>query len=99
MNNPKYMIVLICVPCPRVESALQVRGYAYSGGGHAIIRVDVSADNGRTWTTADLEPVYDRRYRYGDSYNGVGRMHACLPCMVKIEGKENIEKEDLMLIG
>eukprot|EP01034_Spumella_vulgaris_P021989 gene21989-28076_t len=30
------------------------QGYAYSGGGRGIIRVDVSADGGATWTTAAL---------------------------------------------
>ncbi|KAL8294793.1 hypothetical protein RB597_008253 [Gaeumannomyces tritici] len=29
-------------------------GYAYSGGGKAIIRVDVSVDGGRTWDQAEL---------------------------------------------
>ncbi|EPS29503.1 hypothetical protein PDE_04453 [Penicillium oxalicum 114-2] len=29
-------------------------GYAYSGGGREIIRVDVSADGGRTWHEAEL---------------------------------------------
>lgn len=32
-----------------------VRGYAYSGGGRGIVRVDVSADGGKTWTTATLK--------------------------------------------
>lgn len=31
-----------------------VRGYAYSGGGRGIVRVDVSADGGQTWHTARL---------------------------------------------
>jgi len=34
-----------------------VRGYAYSGGGSAVVRVDVTADNGKTWITANLEPL------------------------------------------
>ena len=34
-----------------------VRGYAYSGGGAAVARVDVSADNAKTWHTATLEPI------------------------------------------
>lgn len=29
-------------------------GYAYSGGGCRIIRVDVTADCGQNWRTADL---------------------------------------------
>ncbi|KAF4977134.1 hypothetical protein FZEAL_6322 [Fusarium zealandicum] len=31
-------------------------GYAYSGGGRAIIRVDVSLDNGKTWSQASILP-------------------------------------------
>lgn len=29
-------------------------GYSWSGGGREIIRVDVTTDNGETWTTATL---------------------------------------------
>jgi len=31
-----------------------VKGYAWSGGGRDIIRVDVSTDGGKTWAAADL---------------------------------------------
>ena len=31
-----------------------VRGYAYSGAGAQVVRVDVSADKGKTWHTACL---------------------------------------------
>nr|XP_037867145.1 sulfite oxidase isoform X3 [Bombyx mori] len=34
------------------NGAVQVRGYAYSGGGAKIVRVDVSADGGRSWWEA-----------------------------------------------
>lgn len=52
----------ICSPRPgtNVEGptdSLEVKGYAFSGGGRKIIRVDVSADGGKTWTTAELEPA------------------------------------------
>jgi sulfite oxidase len=30
------------------------RGWAWSGGGRAISRVDVSGDGGRSWTVADV---------------------------------------------
>ncbi|KYM81913.1 putative sulfite oxidase, mitochondrial [Atta colombica] len=33
---------------------IQVKGYAWSGGGRKIIRVDVTNDKGKTWHTADL---------------------------------------------
>ncbi|KAH7251592.1 Oxidoreductase, molybdopterin-binding domain-containing protein [Fusarium tricinctum] len=31
-------------------------GYAYSGGGRSIIRVDISVDNGKTWSQASIIP-------------------------------------------
>ena len=31
-----------------------IQGYAYSGGGRGIVRVDVSSDSGSTWRTATL---------------------------------------------
>jgi hypothetical protein len=31
-----------------------IRGYAYSGGGREIIRVDISLDHGKTWDQAEL---------------------------------------------
>lgn len=37
---------------PSREASL--RGYAYSGGGRKIVRVDVSLDNGKTWDQAEL---------------------------------------------
>lgn len=36
---------------------LHVAGWAFSGGGRGIMRVDVSADGGGTWHTATLERV------------------------------------------
>ena len=49
-----------CITHPQSSSALEagsvetIKGYAYSGGGRGIVRVDVSADGGKTWTTAAL---------------------------------------------
>jgi len=37
------------------DGKLPVRGWAWAGGGRPIIRVDVSADGGKTWTTAKLD--------------------------------------------
>ncbi|XP_064473334.1 sulfite oxidase-like [Ornithodoros turicata] len=34
---------------------IQVKGYAWSGGGRKIVRVDISADGGRTWKAAKLK--------------------------------------------
>lgn len=38
------------------EDSISVEGYSYSGGGRRIVRVDVSADDGRTWHQAELLP-------------------------------------------
>lgn len=38
------------------EDSVAVEGYAFSGGGRRIVRVDVSADNGRSWHQAELLP-------------------------------------------
>ncbi|NXU92197.1 SUOX oxidase, partial [Xiphorhynchus elegans] len=33
---------------------LTVKGYAWSGGGREVVRVDVSLDGGHTWQAAEL---------------------------------------------
>jgi sulfite oxidase len=50
----------ICSPAPGAvipdeATEVPVKGYAWSGGGRAIIRVDVSGDGGHSWQTADLK--------------------------------------------
>lgn len=56
----------ICVPedesSVKVESdgTILVKGYAWSGGGRGIIRVDVSPDDGKTWFEAQLIGKNDR---------------------------------------
>ena len=37
------------------DEDIVIEGYAYSGGGRGIIRVDVSIDSGKTWHTAKLK--------------------------------------------
>lgn len=55
----------ICVPNPAetevkiVDNCIEVKGYAYSGGGCRIIRVDVTGDQGKTWVAADLNQLTD----------------------------------------
>lgn len=51
----------ICEPVEGAEVDINndevlVKGYAFSGGGRGIIRVDVSADGGKTWIDAKLKP-------------------------------------------
>lgn len=45
-------------PAPHSKVAaggeINVHGYAWSGGGRGIVRVDVSADGGKTWQVASL---------------------------------------------
>ncbi|KAI3622791.1 nitrate reductase [Moniliophthora roreri] len=36
------------------NDSYEVRGYAYSGGGRRITRVELSCDDGRTWSLADI---------------------------------------------
>ncbi|MCJ1377681.1 hypothetical protein MMC17_000777 [Xylographa soralifera] len=37
------------------EANVVIEGYAISGGGRSIVRVDVSTDNGKTWDQAEIE--------------------------------------------
>lgn len=36
------------------QATYPIRGYAYSGGGRKVIRVEVSIDGGKTWTLSNL---------------------------------------------
>lgn len=55
----------ICSPNPYekevkiVDGCIEVKGYAWSGGGNKIIRVDITGDRGNTWHVADLEQLKD----------------------------------------
>jgi len=49
----------ICLPksgsmLDRQQESVLVQGYAYSGGGRSVFRVDVSGDGGNNWTQAQL---------------------------------------------
>jgi len=35
--------------------SLTIKGYAYSGGGRGVARVDISIDGGKTWEVADIK--------------------------------------------
>jgi sulfite oxidase len=45
-----------------------IQGYAYSGGGREISRVDVSLDGGRTWDQADLVDDWTRQGGKGSKH-------------------------------
>ncbi|RFU35632.1 hypothetical protein B7463_g648, partial [Scytalidium lignicola] len=44
----------------------RVRGYAYSGGGRRITRVEVTLDKGRSWALADIRYFEDDYREYAD---------------------------------
>eukprot|EP00658_Telonema_sp_P-2_P010269 TRINITY_DN1386_c0_g2_i2.p1 TRINITY_DN1386_c0_g2~~TRINITY_DN1386_c0_g2_i2.p1 ORF type:complete len:209 (+),score=62.21 TRINITY_DN1386_c0_g2_i2:260-886(+) len=46
------------------DDEVYVEGYAYSGGGNKIIKVDVTIDNGETWVRADLEQSNQQEGRH-----------------------------------
>ncbi|GIL84054.1 hypothetical protein Vretifemale_12777 [Volvox reticuliferus] len=65
----------ICEPAPGTpvsvsDGEITLRGYAWSGGGRGIIRVDVSTDGGATWTAAKLLPPPPGAPPPGSSYTG-----------------------------
>lgn len=45
------------------ENKLPVKGYAWSGGGRRVVRVDVSADGGQTWVPAQLHSEDDTLHK------------------------------------
>lgn len=45
------------------EESVILRGYAFSGAGRRIVRVDVSPDDGRTWQQAQFEAAEEKGQR------------------------------------
>ena len=45
------------------EESIILQGYAFSGGGSRIVRVDVSPDNGKTWQQAHIEEAEQKGQR------------------------------------
>lgn len=45
---------------PDNEGFITIKGYAWSGGGNGIIRVDITADQGESWHVAELEQLDQR---------------------------------------
>jgi sulfite oxidase len=55
-EQPVMSAITAPTPSDVVEGdTVDVRGFAWSGGGRGIVRVDLSADDGRTWHTATLK--------------------------------------------
>ncbi|KAF2478503.1 Oxidoreductase, molybdopterin-binding domain-containing protein, partial [Neohortaea acidophila] len=45
------------------EESVVLRGYAFSGAGRRVVRVDVSPDNGKTWQQANIEDAEQKGHR------------------------------------
>jgi len=58
MTTPVQSAICECLLSDDKKSAV-VKGYSFSGGGNAIIRVDVSANGGKTWTDAELQNEFE----------------------------------------
>ena len=50
---------------PASTKTVAVRGYAYSGGGRGIVRVEVTADDGGSWTMARTRSDPQKQSRCG----------------------------------
>ncbi|OWY99773.1 Sulfite oxidase [Phytophthora megakarya] len=70
------------------SSFVTVKGYAWSGGGRNIIRVDISVDGGKTWTPAELHESGKRQ-----KYN---RAWAWTPWELDVEVPPGTKKLDIM---
>ena len=61
--DPKYIIndlninAAMCSPAHNdiVEGVIEAAGYAYTGGGRRVSRVEVSVDDGRSWQLTDID--------------------------------------------
>ncbi|MCJ1390067.1 hypothetical protein MMC18_002925 [Xylographa bjoerkii] len=64
------------------EAQLVIEGYAISGGGRSIVRVDISTDDGKTWNQAEIEHHATagskdwswKRWRYNAPRGDIGSM-------------------------
>jgi nitrate reductase (NAD(P)H) len=56
--RPAHDEKLVC--SPEVEPTYTAEGYVYAGGGRRVTRVEVSLDDGATWSLADISYPEDR---------------------------------------
>jgi len=64
---------------------IEVKGIAWSGGGCGIVRVDVSADGGVTWVTAELAEGSEQHPSRSWAWTF---WEACVPVTEEMRGKE-----------
>lgn len=80
----------ICEPQDKAvledEDEVTVAGYAWSGGGRGIIRVEVSIDGGKTWHEAKLQNEDQRLHRQW----AWTLWNVAVPIDKKLQGKLNI---------
>jgi len=53
--EPKHKEVLLIGPNMNINKMYTLTGYAYSGGGRPIVRVEVTFDKGKSWNQCDLK--------------------------------------------
>lgn len=47
---------------PGSQVLMKVCGWAFSGGGRNVVRVDITGDKAKSWVSADLLDGHDQRY-------------------------------------
>lgn len=72
MTFPHHDTVLDLDPGLKVPVSL--KGYAYSGGGRRIGRVEVSLDSGASWLLADIEYPEDTLRKHNGEFLFGGRI-------------------------
>ena len=70
------------------DDEVNIQGYAYSGGGRDVIRVDVSIDDGKTWSAAKLHKTNADMYKR-HTWNWV-QWSSTLPVELKNHDNVNI---------
>lgn len=71
---------------PNREVKANVSGWAWAGGGRNVVRVDVTGDNGRTWTTSTIGE--GKQQRFGRAWAWVFWEARGVPCIV--DGNGNV---------
>lgn len=71
------------------NSPYTVKGYAYSGGGRRVIRVEVSTDAGTTWRQADIKRMEDN--------NGYGKCWTWVFWELQLRVKDFLDSDQLLV--
>lgn len=75
------------------DEDIDVAGFAWSGGGRSIVRVDVSADGGKTWITANLGKGVDQKNGRAWAWT---LWEATIPLKEILEGRKEGGKIELL---